>query len=177
MNGLALWDLMRGRKPSPVRATTKTRSSKPTAQQKRYDALVADMKSTWNIRIRKWRSSTSGCAWELRDQAGTVTRMIESPYPRGPVSCAIFLHEVGHHAIGFAHQRLRCMEEHQGGEWAIREMRHRGFHVTDRVLQRRAMAMRYALRKALRRGLKRVPEPLVQWLPDHIQLEQIDARG
>lgn len=167
MRGLALWDLVRGRRAPSRRTSAKAQPRKQTAQQQRYDALVADMKSTWRIRIHKWRTSTSGCAWELRDRQGEVTRMIEAPYPRGPVSCAVFLHEVGHHAIGFAHQRLRCMEEHLAWEWAIREMRQRGFHVSKRVLERRRLAMQYALRKALRRGLKAVPEPLLQWLPEH----------
>jgi len=168
MTGLALWDLLRrglsGRQVVAKPAIARARRQTP--QQDRYDALIDEMKRVWNVRIHKWRGSTSGCAWELRDRSGDVTRMIESPYPRGPISCAIFLHEVGHHAIGFAHQRLRCMEEHLAWEWSIREMRQRGFNVTDRVLRRREQAMRYAMSKALRRGLKRVPEELVQWLPD-----------
>jgi len=145
------------------------RRPKPGRQQQRYDCLVDEMKKQWSIRIHRWRDRTSGCAWELRDRDGQVTRMIESPYPRGPVSCAVFLHEVGHHAIGFGIHRLRCMEEHLAWEWAIRQMEARGFNVTDRVRHRREQAMRYALAKALRRGLKRVPEELIRWLPESVE--------
>jgi hypothetical protein len=63
------------------------------------------------------------------------------------------------------------MEEHLAWEWSIREMRQRGFNVTDRVLRRREQSMRYAMSKALRRGLKRVPEELVQWLPEGARVE------
>lgn len=158
-----LWDLVAGKSRVPPRQRPARR---PSAMQARYDALVRDMKATWGIRVRKWRTRTSGCAWEVRGADGSCTRMIEAPYPRGPMSCAVFLHEVGHHAIGFNHQRLRCMEEHLAWDWALREMSARGFNVTDRVRKRRDEAMRYALRKALRRGLRRVPEELVRWLPD-----------
>jgi hypothetical protein len=159
-----LWDLFRS-SPAPP-----PQPKKPSAQQERYDALVHDMKRTWTIRVRKWRSHTSGCAWELRDRSGAVTRMIESPYPRGPISCVIFLHEVGHHATGFNLGGPRCLEEHRAWEWALREMQARGFNVTERVRRRRDAAMRYALRKALRRGLKRVPQELVRWLPEGVEL-------
>lgn len=161
-----LWDLLRGSARTPACAVRPPRPRKQTAQQDRYDQLVEEMKQVWSIRVRKWRSSTSGCAWELRTRRGEVTRMIESPYPRGPMSCVIFLHEVGHHAMGFNCGQPRCMEEHLAWDWAIREMTARGFNVTDRVRTRRDAAMRYALHKAMRRGIKRVPAELVQWLPE-----------
>jgi hypothetical protein len=87
------------------------------------------------------------------------------------MSCAVFLHEVGHHAIGFGRARTRCLEEHLAWDWALREMEARGFNVTQRVRERRDRAMRYALSKALRRGLKRVPVELVRWLPEGAELE------
>ena len=164
---LRFWRDLFGRRVPAEPAAPRRREGR---QQARYDALVSDMKQQWGIRIHRWRDRTSGCAWELRDRAGVVTRMIESPYPRGPVSCAVFLHEVGHHAIGFGVHRLRCMEEHLAWEWAIRQMEARGFNVTGRVRARREQAMRYALAKAVRRGLKRVPEELVRWLPASVEV-------
>jgi hypothetical protein len=160
-----LWGLLR--RPTP-QVEPKLIRRRPS--QDRYDALVDEMKRVWGIRVHRWRNSTSGCAWELRDKAGNVTRMIESPYPRGPMSCAVFMHEVGHHATGFGMRRLRCEEEHLAWDWSLREMAARGFNVTDRVRKRRDDAMRYALAKALRRGLKRVPSELVQWLPEGIEV-------
>lgn len=163
---LTLWDVFRVKPGAPPRPKRRSR------QQDRYDALVEDMKRTWSIRVRKWRSHTTGCAWELRDRGGTVTRMIEAPYPRGPMSCVVFLHEVGHHATGFNHGGPRCLEEHRAWEWALREMHARGFNVTERVRRRREDAMAYAVRKAVRRGLKRVPLELVRWLPEGVALAE-----
>ncbi|MBT5658352.1 MAG: hypothetical protein HOI89_11280 [Phycisphaerae bacterium] len=168
-----LWDLLRGPNRAPAHAASPTRRQRQTAQQDRYDQLVDQMKTTWSIRIHKWRNSTSGCAWELRDRQGNITRMIEAPYPRGPMSCVIFLHEVGHHAMGFNCGQPRCMEEHLAWDWAIREMTARGFNVTDRVRTRRDAAMRYALHKAVRRGIKRIPSELVQWLPEGVEVATI----
>ena len=79
--------------------------------------------------------------------------------------CAVFMHEVGHHAIGLHRYRPRCLEEYHAWRWGLDEMRLRGFSVTDRVIARRDDALRYAVRKALRRGLKRLPVELAPWAP------------
>ena len=170
-----LWDLLglsprrssSGRRRRP-RATSAPRPSggRTTRAQQRYDDLVDELKSSWDIRVHKWRSSTSGCAWEVKDRAGKVTRMIESPYPRGPMSCAVFLHEVGHHAIGFNRYRPRCLEEFKAWEWALDQMEARGLNITDSVRKRHFESLRYAVAKACRRGLKRLPVELEPYLPE-----------
>ncbi|UCD75693.1 MAG: hypothetical protein JSV91_02025, partial [Phycisphaerales bacterium] len=103
---------------------------------------------------------TSGCAWTVHYTDGTVSRLIESPYPRGPVSCAIFLHEVGHHALGLRRFNPRCLEEYHAWQWALQVMRERKLNVTAAVEKRMAESLRYALAKARRRGLKRIPAEL-----------------
>ena len=128
--------------------------------QDRYDALVEEMKRTHNIRVRKWRKSSSGVAWLIRYHGGRIVKLIEAPYPRGPMSCAIFLHEVGHHAIGLGVYRPRCLEEYHVWVWALREMRERGFHVTPAVEKRMHDSMKYAVGKARRRGLQDLPPEL-----------------
>ena len=165
-----LWDLIpRLKAPAPAKpspsttARTPTRSATP--QQVRYGELVREMKSIHRLRVNKWRNRTSGCAWEVHYADGRVSRLIESPYPRGPMSCAVFMHEVGHHAIGLHRYRPRCLEEYHAWRWGLDEMRERGFSVTDRVLTRRDDALRYAVAKALRRGLKRLPAELIPWAP------------
>jgi hypothetical protein len=168
--GLPLWDLLLGRRMPKRRQAVAQRQRplmvrKPTAQQDRYDRLVHDMKSLYGLKVRKWRSSTSGVAWETQWADGTRTRMIESPYPRGPMSCAIFLHEVGHHAIGLAAVKPRCLEEKRAWDWSLSTMHELGFNVTDRVVARRDDALRYAVAKALRRGIKRMPEEMLPWCP------------
>lgn len=174
-----LWDLL-GLRPNVQRSRSRRRPAATSAvapsrgtsrAQKRYDELVVELKSEWNIRIHKWRTSTSGCAWEVRDRAGGVTRLIEAPYPRGPMSCVVFLHEVGHHAIGFGRYRPRCLEEFKAWEWALDQMRMRKLNVTDAVMRRHDDAMRYAVSKALRRGLKRLPVELMPYLPDTASIQ------
>ncbi len=175
MNWIAetLWDLVSRRQPAPRQQVRRPRiaelqvknpaPAKSTMQQ-RYDALVAEMKATYNLRIRKWRSSTSGCAWQVTYEDGQVVRLIESPYPRGPMSCAVFLHEVGHHAIGLRTYRPRCLEELKAWEWSLNAMREHGFNVTPAVEKRVAESLHYAVAKARRRGLKRLPAELLPYL-------------
>ncbi len=161
-----LWDLLGLGKKKPHQAIEPKR--KPSVQRPaqtpmrmRYDALVDEMKRTYGIRIRKWRSSSSGCAWVVRYDNGEERRLIEAPYPKGPMSCAIFLHEVGHHAIGFGAYRPRCLEEYHAWQWALQTMRAKGLNVTAAVEKRMADSLRYAVQKARRRGLKNVPEQLI----------------
>ena len=152
----------KGRKaPEPV-GEADSSSARPTMQQ-RYDALVIEMKQTHGLRVRKWRSGTSGCAWTVHYTDGTVSRLIESPYPRGPVSCAIFLHEVGHHVLGLRRFSPRCLEEYHAWDWALKAMRERKLNVTASVENRMAESLRYALAKARRRGLKQIPQELAPY--------------
>ncbi|MDY7109125.1 MAG: hypothetical protein SYC29_10870 [Planctomycetota bacterium] len=181
-----LWDLLKGpplppekgprreREPSakpiaPRREkddhSERTPRRKPTMQEK-YAALIVEMKTTYGVRVRKWRSSTSGCAWEVHYHDGSTARLIESPRPRGPMSCAIFLHEIGHHAIGFGRYRPRCLEEYHAWRWALETMRQRGFNVTPAVEKRMAESLRWAVSKGARRGLRRIPRELLPYVTD-----------
>jgi hypothetical protein len=131
--------------------------------QARYDALVEEMKSRYGVRVRKWRTSSSGVAWITRYRDGSEARWIAAPYPRGPMSCAIFLHEIGHHAIGFGTYKPRCLEEYHAWRWALLTMRERGLNVTPSVERRMHRSLQYAVEKAVRRGLQRLPVELVQF--------------
>ena len=187
MNHIArtLWDLIKPvvKKPAaadpsqcPSRATSKVaKPSAPGSMQSRYDELVDEMKRVHGIRVVKWRSSTSGCAWEVSYADGSTSRLIESPYPKGPMSCAVFMHEVGHHAIGLRTYRPRCLEEFHAWRWGLDEMNARGFNVTDAVLKRRDDALKYAVEKAIRRGLQKLPIELVPFLPEHRRVDETSA--
>ncbi len=129
--------------------------------QDRYEALIEEMKQAYGLRVRRWRTSMTGCAWIVRYHNGRESRLIEAPYPRGPMSAAIFLHEVGHHAIGFRTYSPRCLEEYHAWRWSLEAMRQRGLNVTPAVERRMAESLHYAVAKAKRRGLKNVPEELV----------------
>jgi hypothetical protein len=130
-----------------------------------FSPIVDAMKSRYDLRVRKWRRSMSGCAWRCYHHDGRVVNWIESPIPKTPLSLAIFLHEVGHHAIGFSTYKKRCEEEYHVWVWAINQMRKLGIEPDDRVARRFDLSMQYAVGKAMRRGLKALPEPLEQFLP------------
>lgn len=160
----SLWEMIVptiAKAPVVAPSRVQQRAKPQAAMQLRYDALVEEMKSTYGIRVRKWRKSSSGVAWTIRyHKSGRIVKLIEAPYPRGPMSCAIFLHEIGHHAIGLGVYRPRCLEEYHVWVWALRTMREKGFNVTEAVERRVERSMRYAVAKARRRGLKDVPPEL-----------------
>jgi len=127
--------------------------------------IVDSMKSRFDLRVRRWRRSMSGCAWRVYHHDGRVVNWIEAPVPKTPISLAIFLHEVGHHAIGFETYRKRCEEEYHVWMWAIAQMRSFGVEPDAKVHRRVQLSMQYAVGKAMRRGIKELPESLTQYLP------------
>jgi len=130
----------------------------------RYEAITRQMLDAYSVRVRKWRSSMSGCAWQVSYADGRIVRLIEAPRPRGPMSAAIFLHEIGHHAIGLGAYRPRCLEEYHAWAFSLAKMDELGLNITDRVRQRMADSLRYAVDKARRRGLKAIPAELVPFI-------------
>lgn len=130
-----------------------------------YDWIVERMKEEHGVRIRRWRRNMSGCAWSTHYQDGRTIRWIESPFPRTPISLVIFLHEVGHHVIGFHRYRTRCQEEYHVWVWAIEQMKRLGVPPDEKVRRRFELSMQYAVGKAMRRGLRSLPWPLEQFVP------------
>lgn len=129
------------------------------------DQIVRLMRCRHRIRVHKWRTNMTGCAWQVRYADGRVIRWIEAPVPRTTLSLSIFLHEVGHHVIGFERYKRRCEEEYHVWCWALDEMRRLGVEPDDKTLTRFQLSMQYAVDKALRRGIKSLPEPLQQFQP------------
>ncbi|MBV8781951.1 MAG: hypothetical protein JO353_11190 [Phycisphaerae bacterium] len=127
---------------------------------KTISGIVDDMKQRYGVRIRRWRSNMSGCAWSTTYTSGMRINWIESPYPRTPISLAIFLHEVGHHAIGFNKYKRRCEEEYHVWMWALEMMRSLGVEPDEAVERRFDLSVRYAVDKAVRRGMVDVPAVL-----------------
>jgi hypothetical protein len=135
------------------------------ASMRKFGAIVAQMKDRYRIRVRRWRARMSGCSWRVYYPNGRVVNWIEAPLPKTPISLAVFLHEVGHHAIGFGRYKRRCEEEYHVWLWALATMRKHGIRPDRKVRRRFEMSMRYAVGKALRRGAKNLPASLVQFLP------------
>ena len=175
---LTLWDLLipkrrlkSKRRPSPTAVRKKPTARRETPMQLRYEEITRQMLAEHGVRVRKWRSSMSGVAWQVMYKDGTVAKLIEAPRPRGPMSAAVFLHEIGHHAIGFGTYKPRCLEEFYAWKFSIEKMEELGLNVTDRVHKRMHESLEYALAKALRRGLKRVPSELMPYLPTGVLVE------
>ncbi|MDZ4831896.1 MAG: hypothetical protein SGJ09_17100 [Phycisphaerae bacterium] len=147
-------------KAKPPRRTQRRRA---TPRQVAYDGLVDAMKAEYGFRVRKWRRSMSGCAWELLYTDGRRQLMLEAPYPKSPLSCSIFLHEVGHHAIGLGAVRPRCLEELRAWQWSLAAMEARGLEIDDKVRDRFRRSMEYAVAKAVRRGVRALPEELARF--------------
>lgn len=159
-----LWDLLLPRtQQRPSRSQPPRRSTRPGVRE-RYDEITRVMLERYSVRVRRWRSSMSGIAWEVRYRDGTTARLIEAPRPRGPMSVAVFLHEIGHHAIGFGRYSPRCLEEFHAWTFALAEMERLGLAVTPRVHTRVRDSLRYAVAKARRRGLRRIPAELARYV-------------
>ena len=129
-----------------------------------FAAIVAKMKGRHDLRIKRWRKAMSGCAWRVYHHDGRTENWIEAPFPKTPISLAIFLHECGHHVIGFEKYKRRCEEEYHVWVWAIGEMRRLGVEPDEKVHRRFEQSMQYAVSKALRRGLKALPASLMQFV-------------
>jgi hypothetical protein len=125
-----------------------------------YADLVRRVLRHHRIRVRRWRTDMTGCAWRVDHAGGHSVNWIEAPVPRTPISLAIFLHEVGHHAIGLDRYRRRCEEEYHAWAWALARMAELGVPPDGRTLRRYELSMRYAVAKAVRRGMSDVPPPL-----------------
>lgn len=123
----------------------------------RYDDIVSRVKDAYAIRVRRWRTAMSGCAWSVRHADGRSINWIESPRPRTPLSLAIFLHEVGHHAIGFDRQEHHSDEEYLAWKWAIDTMRRLGVEPDARTRRRVERSMQYAVQQSVRQGMRLVP--------------------
>ena len=172
---LTLWDLLPKRKQRAERQPARTVVALPPAPRReanasptmrdRYETMTRELLAQHGVRVRKWRTSMSGVAWQVTYTDGTITRLIEAPRPKGPMSAAVFLHEIGHHAIGFNVYKPRCLEELRAWEWALAEMERQGLNITDSVRKRMDDSLRYAVAKARRRGLKRLPVDLLPYLP------------
>lgn len=169
---LTLWDLLLPKRKRPVAparppaaktahpARPKPAKRRQEAMQDRYDRMTSDMLAAYGVRVRKWRTGMSGIAWQITYRDGSVRRLIEAPRPRGPMSAAVFLHEIGHHAIGFNTYRPRCLEEYHAWKFAIDQMERLGLNITEGVRRRMRLSLQYAVDKARRRGLRQLPPEL-----------------
>lgn len=154
--------LIRSKRRSEL-ATKPRRGDSDVGMQAKYDAIVREMLVKYGVKVRKWRTNSSGVAWTITYKDGRVVRLLESPQPKGPMSMAIFLHEIGHHAIGLGAYKPRCLEEYHAWAFSLRAMEEHGLNITESVRTRMFKSLRYAVRKAKRRGLRELPSELIPY--------------
>lgn len=172
---LTLWDLIRPLRrkkldrgaagPAAKGAGRRSRARRAPAESKQalYDRIARQMLEKYGVRVRRWRTAMSGLAWEVHYRDGGMARLIEAPRPKGPMSAAVFLHEIGHHAIGFGRYRPRCLEEYHAWRFAIGAMEAEGILVSEGVKRRMRRSLEYAVAKAQRRGLREIPPELREY--------------
>ncbi len=151
-------------KPKRTAQPASGQSVTAASAQDRYDQVVRAMLAQYKIKVRRWRSAMSGIAWQVTYNDGSMARFIESPKPKGPMSVAVFLHEIGHHAIGFEVYKPRCLEEYHAWRWSLEAMERHGLNITDAVRYRMHLSLWYAVAKARRRGIKKVPDELLPYV-------------
>jgi hypothetical protein len=134
-----------------------------TVAMHEYARITSQIKKQYGVRIKRWRKNMTGCAWQVRYRDGRVIRWVEAPVPKSPISLAVFLHEVGHHVIGFESYKRRCEEEFHAWNWAIEQMALLGVAPDERVKRRFELSMCYAVDKAMRRGIKELPAMLLRF--------------
>lgn len=149
-----------------------TRAARRPKREKaadKYDRVIAEMVVRYGVKVRRWRTSMSGVAYEIEYRDGTRKRLIESPRPRSPLSMAIFLHEIGHHAIGLGKYKPRCLEEYHAWMFSLRAMEENGLEISDKVRTRVQRSLEYAVSKAARRGIKNLPTELHKYIPERMR--------
>ena len=162
---------------NPAKPAKSGKAGKPAPMQDRYDTVVRAMLAQYGIKVRKWRKNMSGVAYLVTYKDGSQARFLESPKPKGPMSMAVFLHEIGHHAIGFNVYRPRCLEEFHAWRWSLEAMNGNNLPITDSVRYRVARSLHYAVGKANRRGIKEVPAELAPYLERPMKPVKPDKYG
>lgn len=111
-----------------------------------WRSATAALLDEHGLSVRKWRSSTTGCAY--RDYP-----LIEGPEPRGRVSFAVLAHEVGHKALHGRGSKPRWLEEVEAWEFALAQFQR--FRLGDPgvgVRRRAERGIAHSFEMALRRG-------------------------
>ena len=115
-----------------------------------YEEAAALLVRESGVTIRKYRKAMTGIAYVNDEDWG-----IEAPEPRGPVSFAVFAHEVGHQLLHRTRNRPRWQEEIEAWEYAIHQFDRLGLDGRGLAFSRAALGVRWAIVKALKRSPRR----------------------
>lgn len=111
--------------------------------QEAADVLLRESGCT----VRRYRERLGGVAFTDADDWG-----IEVPHPFGPVSFAIFAHEVAHQLLHRHSGKPRWLEEVEAWDYALDQFDRFDLPGRDQAERRACRSVSYAFRKALRRG-------------------------
>lgn len=111
-----------------------------------WRSATAHLLDRHGLRVRRWRSSTTGCAYHH-------TPEIEGPVPRGRVSFAVLAHEVGHKALHHGRSKPRWLEEVEAWEFALLQFERLNLGDPGVGVRRRAeRGIAHSFGMAVRRG-------------------------
>ncbi len=111
-----------------------------------WRSATASLLDEHGLTVRKWRSSTTGCAYHH-------TPEIEGPEPRGRVSFSVLAHEVGHKALHHGRSKPRWQEEVEAWDYALAQFER--FRLGDpgaSVMRRASAGIAHSFGMAIRRG-------------------------
>lgn len=111
-----------------------------------YEAAANVLLAESGCTVRKWRASSTGTAYTRSADWG-----IEAPEPRGPISFAVFAHEVGHQLKHRGNSAPRWLEELEAWEYALEQFERFGLDGREKVLRKAARCLAYAAHKTNRR--------------------------
>ena len=98
------------------------------AMAERYWAIALEEAARHDVTIKRFRPSLSGKAFVSQ-------RTITAPRPRTRRRLRVFLHEVGHIALGHSDPKPRYVAEQEADEWAFETMRRHGIRVRRRRIE------------------------------------------
>jgi hypothetical protein len=111
-----------------------------------YERAAAVLLRESGCTVRGYRSRNTGRAFTRADDWG-----IEVPRPRGPVSFAVFAHEVGHQLLHRGNGKTgRWLEEVEAWEYALAQFDRFALPGVERARVDAAVSLRYAAAKSLR---------------------------
>ena len=112
--------------------------------------------------VRKYRSSNSGEAFTSSKDWG-----IEVPRPRGPMSFAVFAHEVGHQMLHRGNEsKPRWLEEIEATEYALAQFERFRLDGAEEAKKREARNLRHSAKKANRRATPETAQAILDRYPE-----------
>jgi hypothetical protein len=125
-----------------------------------YERAAAALLASSGCTVRRYRTKTTGTAYTTSDDWG-----IEVPRPRGPVSFAVFAHEVAHQLLHRSNSKPRWLEEIEAWEFALDCFPRFELSGVERARRDAARSLRYAFLKAGRRAKPETVATMVERFP------------